>query len=110
MDTISIRYGEDVNLPLDTGDATDVSASIFIGRPGEVYTLTKPITLTDGKGNFVLDETDTSIPLGTYYYQINVTDASGGTQKFPSPSECSGCDEEFPKFIVNEALDVVEVS
>jgi hypothetical protein len=111
MDSISIRYGEDATLPLDTGDVTAVSADIFVGRPGEAYVMTKPITLTNGAGVFLFTETDTAIPLGTYYYQINVTDALGHLLKYPSPEgECDGCDSDFPKFIVKEALDVIEVS
>ena len=111
MDTISIRYGEDVTLPLNAGDITAVSADLYVGKPGEVYVLTKNITLTEGVGVFELDQTDTAIPLGTYNYQINVTDSNGYVSKFPSPSEpCGGCDTDFPEFIVYEALDAQEVS
>lgn len=111
MDTIPIRYGETVTLPLDTGDINAVQADIFIGKPGEPYTLTKNIALIAGKGVFELDSTDTSIPLGTYNYQINVRDNVGRIEKYPSPEEdCGVCDSEFPEFIVREALDVIEVS
>lgn len=111
MEPISIRYGEDVTLPLDAGDVTAVSADIYIGKPGHVYVLTKHITLTDGAGTFVFTGSDTEIPLDTYYYQINITDAAGQTEKYPSPQgDCSGCESDFPKFIVNEALDQIEVS
>jgi len=111
MEPIIIRYGEDLTLPLDSGDITDVSASIFIGKPGEQYILTKSISLTDGVGTFVFSNTDTQIPLDTYYYQINVIDDEGYIQKFPSPEDnCKDCDTEFPRFIVCEALDETEVS
>ncbi len=111
MDTISIRYGESLTLPLDTGDITAVSADIFIGKPGEVYVFTKNISLTDGVGTFELATTDTELPLDTYYYQINVTDGSGNVEKYPSPAEdCNPCDDDFPEFIVAEALDETEVS
>ncbi len=111
MESISIRYGESVTLPLQTGDTTAVSADIFIGKPGEVYTITKHITLTSGDGTFVLTDTDTQIPLDTYYYQINITDDDGNVEKYPSPDQnCSDCENDFPKFIVCEALDEIEVS
>lgn len=111
MDSITIRYGESLTLPLDTGDINAVSADIYIGKPGEVYVLTKNISLTAGVGTFVFDTTETQLPLDTYYYQINVTDAGGYVEKYPSPEEtCDDCDSEFPKFIVSEALDEVEVS
>jgi len=109
MDSISIRYGESLTLPIDTGDITDVSADIFIGKPGETYSLTKHTVLTNGVGSFLFASTDTDLPLGTYYYQINVTDANGYLQKFPSPEdECS--EDNFPTFTIAEALDVIEVS
>lgn len=111
MDSIKIRYGGGVTLPLETGDTTAVSADIYIGRPGEVYTLTKNIPLVDGNGVFELDEAETSIPLGKYYYQINVNFPTGGPKKYPSPED--GCYDEgsgFPVFIVAEALDEIEVS
>ena len=111
MDSIAIRYGEDLTLPIDTGNITDVSADIFIGKPGEVYTLTKNTPLTNGKGSFVLSKTDTEIKLGTYYYQINVTDSDGDIKKFPSPElGCYDTEPNFPQFIVAEALDLIEVS
>ena len=111
MEPISIRYGEDVTLPLDTGDLSAVSADIFIGKPGQVFVLTKNITLTDGRGIFVFSGAETSIPLDVYSYQVNVTDDMGRVEKYPTPdTRCDGCDGEFPKFIVCEALDEIEVS
>lgn len=111
MEAITIRYGESLTLPLDAGDITAVQADIFIGKPGEQYKLTKNIALVEGKGVFEFDTTDTQIPLGTYYYQINVLDGAGGVEKYPSPEEsCGSCEDEFPKFIVREALDLTEVS
>lgn len=111
MDSITVRYGESLTLPLDAGDLTAVSADIYIGKPGEAYVLTKNATLTDGVGTFVFDTTDTQLPLDTYYYQINVTDDEGNIEKYPSPDQvCSDCEHDFPKFIVCEALDEIEVS
>ena len=111
MDSISVRYGEDLTLEFDASDLTAVSADIYIGKPGEVYVLTKNISLVDGIGIFELDGNEMSIPLDTYYYQINVTDEEGYVEKYPSPEDaCSSCEEEFPKFIVREALDVMEIS
>lgn len=111
MDPISIRYGESVTLPINTGNVTDVSADIYIGKPGEVYILTKNVTLTDGEGVFELSNLETQIPLGTYYYQINVTGEDGSVDKYPAPEAgCGDCEDNFPKFIVAEALDLTEVS
>lgn len=111
MEPISIRYGEHVTLPVDSGDSTDVEAVIYIGKPGETYIITKTATLTDGEGTFVFTSSDTAVPLDTYYYQINVEDADGYIEKYPSPDPgCETCETDFPKFIVCEALDETEVS
>lgn len=111
MDQITIRYGESVTLPIDTADATAVSATIYIGKPGEAYVLSKVAALTNGVGTFVFDTLETEIPLGTYYYQINVLDDQGNIEKFPSPdNECEACENSFPRFVVCEALDEIEVS
>lgn len=111
MDQISIRYGENVTLPIDAGDTTAVRADIFVGTPGEVYIFTTNADLTDGAGFFELSQTDTEIPLGEYSYQINVTDSNGAVSKYPSPEDvCDGCEGDFPKFVVYEALDSTEVS
>lgn len=112
MEPISIRYGESLTLPLQTGDTSAVSADIFIGRPGEAYLITKHVALTDGGGYFVFTPVDTSVPLGTYYYQINVTDVNSKVGKYPSPSnQCNDDDgTDFPRFIICEALDEMEIS
>lgn len=110
MDPISIRYGESLTLPLDAGDVAAISADIYIGKPGQVYTLTQSISLVDGLGIFVFEPDDTRIPLDTYYYQINVTGDGGYVEKYPSPEDCNDCEDEFPQFIVREALDEQEVS
>lgn len=111
MEPIIIRYGESLTLPIDTGDSTHVSADIYIGKPGEVYVLTANAPLTDGVGVFVISSSQTQIPLDTYYYQINVNDGLGYVEKYPSPEDdCTDCEDDFPKFIVREALDETEVS
>lgn len=111
MDSISIRYGEDVTLPIDTGDLTAVTATIYIGNPGEVFIFSKETSLTDGAGVFVFTAEEMELPLGTYSYQINTTDDEGHIEKYPSPDEnCNECESDFPKFVIYEALDVTEVS
>jgi hypothetical protein len=108
LDSINVRYGETLTLYLETDDVSAVSADIFIGRPTEEYVLTKSIALTDSKGTFEFSNTETMIPLGAYYYQINVVDSEGRIEKYPAPA---GCDEDdFPEFVVSESLDLMEIS
>ena len=110
MDTISLRYGESLTLPLDTGNTTDVSADIYIGKPGEQYILTQNISLTLGLGTFTFTPNDTMLPLDTYYFQINVTGEDGYIEKYPeTDGTCGGNDSGFPRFVVAEALDLMEV-
>lgn len=110
METVSCLYGEDVTLPVDVGDITAISADIYVGKPGEVYKFTVNTPLVLGVGAFEIPAEMTRIPLGTYYYQINVNYASGGPDKYPSPEgDCDGCGADFPKFIVGEALDESEL-
>lgn len=111
MEPITLRYGESLTLPIDTGDPDAVSADIYIGKPGEVYVLTKNITLDDGEGTFVFSTAETELPIDTYYYQVNITDGDGYVEKYPSPdADCEDCENGFPQFIVCEALDETEVS
>lgn len=110
MDTINVRYGEYYPLPIDVDDVTAVSVDIYIGVPGKPYTRTKHAVLTAGVGTFEFTQTDTAIPLGVYNYQINVTNQFGQVRKYPSPEgDCDGCDDDFPQFVVYEALDATEV-
>lgn len=111
MDKIAIRYGESLTLPIDADDTSVISADIYIGKPGEVYVLTKHADLTAGVGSFVFSSDDTKIPLDTYYYQINTTNTDNYIQKYPSPDNiCNDSNDNFPQFIVSEALDETEVS
>ena len=110
MDSIAIRYGENLTLPIDTGDITDVSADIYIGEPGQAFILTKHTELIDGIGSFVFSSLDTKLPLGTYYYQINTTDIDNYVTKYPNPNNCDDSDNNFPLFIIAEALDLIEIS
>ena len=110
MESINIRYGEYRPLPIETGNEGYVSAIMYIGKPGQMYILSKETALTNGDGFFEFTEEDTKIPLGEYSFQVSLFDENGRTTKFPEPTEdCGHCDEEFPKFIVSEALDETEV-
>lgn len=111
MDPIIIRYGESLTLPIDTGDTTAQSATMYVGKAGQMYVMSKTISLSGGEGTFVFDSVDTEVPLDTYFYQINVTDVNGYIEKYPTPQpNCDDCESEFPQFIVCEALDATEVS
>lgn len=108
MDEIHIRYGEALALPIDANDSTAVTATLYVGKPGELPVIVIPITLEAGVGTFELTPDDTRIPLGQYFYQVNVVNESGQPEKYPEP-DCDDCPEDFPSFTVHEALDETEV-
>ena len=112
MESYYIRYGEAGSLPIESSDLTAVSAEFYVAKPGQTYILKVTTPLVNGLGTFEFEEEDTRVPIGEYFYQVNVIDINGRPMKYPSPDEdCGGCDEEdFPKFIVGEALDETEVS
>ncbi|MBL8031736.1 MAG: hypothetical protein JNK33_05440 [Candidatus Doudnabacteria bacterium] len=107
MDSITTRYKEPVSLQIDSGDVTSVTASIYIGVPGQPYILTKSCSLSDGVGVIYISEDEMLIPVGNYSYQINIEDSMGRVEKYPSPEDgCQDCSDKFPDFIVCEALDI----
>lgn len=111
MDSISIRYGEYANISIDVGDPAAISADFYIGKPGEAYIITQHAALTGGVGTFAFTGSQMEIPLGTYFYQINVNNQDGSIEKLPSAvASCDDCDSTFPEFMVYEALDEIEVS
>lgn len=107
MDEINIRYGEDITLPIDTNNPDAVSATLYVGKAGETPKITTTISLVGGNGIFELTSTDTSIPLGEYKYQVNVTNENDQVEKYPNPDDCG--EDGLPIFNVFEALDVTEV-
>ena len=110
MNSINVRYGEYLPLPIETGNEGYVSAIMYVGHPGQMYLLSKEATLTNGDGIFEFTEEETKLPLGEYSFQISLLDTDGRPTKFPEPAlDCLNGDDEFPKFIVSEALDETEV-
>lgn len=110
MDSINIRYGEYLPLPIETGNEGYVSATMYVGKPGQMYILSKTTPLTSGDGIFEFTEEETKIPLGEYSFQVSLFDEENRPTKFPEPEyDCGACEDEFPKFIVSEALDETEV-
>lgn len=108
MKPISIRYGETLNVPITVDDDSAVSATFYVGKPGETPSITASTALVERSGEFDITDTDTRIPLGEYYYQITVTTSDGKVDKYPKPEDCE--EHGLPKFTVHEALDEQEVS
>jgi len=108
MDKIKIRYGETVDFAVASDDVTAISATLYVGKPGEIPVITKTVLLVGGIGAISLTSLNTLIPLGTYRYQINVTRADNGIEKYPQPEDCE--EDGLPTFTVFESLDLQEVS
>lgn len=107
MKTISVRYGASLPLTVSIDDDTAESAALFVGKEGELPTITKTANFIEGVADLSLDPLETEIPLDTYKYQINVVYEDGSIKKFPEPKTCDF--SEFPDFKVAEALDETEV-
>lgn len=108
-ETIKIRYGESLPLEVLIDDDSAVSGTFYVAKAGEIPRITKPFTIAQPEGiaEIELEPSDTRIPLGKYFYQINVVDSNGNVSKFPEPDTC---DEDcMPQFVVYEALDETEV-
>lgn len=108
MQAINIRYGESVTLPVTLDDTTATDATLYVGKAGEAALIAVNISLTDGAGIFELTPEDTSIPLGTYKYQVTVVNEADQIEKYPNPEDCG--EDGLPEFKVYEALDSDEVT
>lgn len=108
-ETIKIRYGQSLSLEVTIDDDNAVSGTFYVGKAGYLPVVTKPFTVNqpEGVAEILLTPTDTRIPLGEYFYQINIVDSNGNVTKFPEPETCD--DNCMPRFIVFEALDETEV-
>lgn len=117
METISVRYGETETITIQADEPSAVSASLYVGIPGQPYKFVVTTPIVGGEGVFEISEDDTKLPLSStltedYRYQVNVIHSDGAIDKYPEPNDCYDCDEdetELPLFTVHEALDLTEV-
>lgn len=107
MKAINVRYGASLPLTVTIDDATAESASLFVGKEGELPTITKTAPFVELVADLSLDPLETEVPLDTYKYQVNIVYEDGTIKKFPEPKSCDF--SEFPDFKVAEALDETEV-
>lgn len=108
METINVRYGESVDFAVASDDVTAISATLYVGNPGDSPVITKTVPLLEGIAAITLDPEDTRVPVGEYRYQVNVDRQDGGVEKYPQPEDCG--EDGLPKFVVHESLGLSEVS
>ena len=108
-ETIKIRYGQSLQLEIGIDDGAATTATLYVGKAGHLPVITKTVNVAQPEGiaEITLSPDDTRIPLGEYFYQINVVDDEGNVSKFPEPDTCD--DDCMPRFVVFEALDETEV-
>ena len=97
MDTITIRQGETLQIPIEADDSTAVSVQFQVVKDGIIY-LDVLENFVDGKATIFTN--DTLLEIGTYEYIITVTYEDGVVDILPDPDECEGDDCDFPEFVV----------
>ena len=91
---ITIHYGESVTIHVNSEYGDD--GVFYVSKPGAAPIISKAFTISDGGGDIVLDETETSIPLGDYIYSVVIDGV-----EYPSG--------QLPTFTVTESAKNVEV-
>ena len=91
---ITIHYGESVTLHVNSEHGDD--GVFYVSKPGAAPVISKAFTITDGKGDIVLEEDETKIPLGDYIYSVVIDGV-----EYPSG--------QLPTFTVTESAKNVEV-
>ena len=97
MDTIKIRQGETLQIPIEADDSTAVSVQFQVVKDGIIY-LDVTESFVDGKATIFTN--DTLLEIGDYEYIITITYSDGVVDILPDPDDCDGDDCEFPDFIV----------
>lgn len=110
MESIDIRWGEAVSLPVYIDDDTALSATLYVAKEGEAPIIIAETELENGEGFFELSGLQTRKEEGLYKYQINVYyDGLDDPEKFPAPDDdCDECDDiDLPDFRIYTSLDKV---
>jgi len=91
---ITTHYGESVTIHV--ASEYGQSGAFYVSKAGEAPVISKTFTISDGNGDIVLDDTETSIPLGDYIYSVVIDGV-----EYPSG--------QLPTFSVSESAKNVEV-
>ena len=97
MDTISIRQGETLQLPIEADDSSAVSVQFQVVKDNIIY-LDETENFVDGKATIFSN--DTLLEIDEYYYIVTIEYSDGAIDILPDPSDCDGEDCDFPAFIV----------
>ena len=97
MDTITIRQGETLQIPIEADDSTAVSVQFQVVKDGIIY-LDVLENFVDGKATIFTN--DTLLEIGDYEYIVTITYEDGVVDILPDPTDCVDGDCDFPAFIV----------
>lgn len=112
MNELSIRQGASLPLLITIKDDDAISATLYVKKTVDspTYAITPKVGLfVDGEADVSLDESDTSIQVGDYIYQISVS-YDTATEKYPEIGDCEIGDCEFPILRICDSLDSIGVS
>ena len=97
MDTIKIRQGETLQIPIEADDSTAVSVQFQVVKDGIIY-LDVLEQFVDGLATIFTN--DTILEIGDYEYIITITYEDGVVDILPDPANCGDGDCDFPTFTV----------
>lgn len=108
--TLVVRYGESMDLEIETDDELAQTATFIAGKAGHTPVITLTSEFVDKVAYITAEPEDTRVPLGEYCYQITVHAVGGHIYKYPVSRKKNNCDDcdGLPSFVVLESLDETE--
>ena len=98
MNTITIRRGETLQIPVEADDLSAVSVRLLVTKNNIIY-LDETENFVEGKAT--LSSNDINFPVGDYEYSLTMVYEDGVIDILPDVAECDDC--ELPTFKVCES-------
>lgn len=106
MDTITIRQGETLQIPITVDDTSAISVRFVAADSTGIIIIdeTEAFATNDGKATATIFTNDTLIEAGEYEYMLQINYTDNVIDILPDSSDCSGGDCALPKLIICESL------
>lgn len=103
-DDIVSRYGAALNLVVDQGDETSVSATIVLKELETDVIIEKTGDFVDGVADLSFDSESDVIPMGVYSYYVRENFVDALPNIYPNVDNCDG-DCELPTLTICESSE-----